>query len=240
MANNNEEVMYLINQARAEARSEGLRRILTQNSRLITLLLIVVLLALSSWFGFGIYQDNQQEKYTKKLYQALIYQEKGEVEKTKKTLEEIYNSSSAPKGVKSLASLRLAAMLLENNQKPEALDIYLNVNDSRGYDQYIKELSGLLAVKILITNEDQSKDAENLVKINKIEANARLLKYYISEQKGILALQKNDLVEAKKIFESIAKNPEISNGLKNRAGEMLKIISAKIPLDMEEKKAEAK
>ena len=85
----------------------------------------------------------------------------------------------------------------------------------------------LLEVKTLVVINDKSKEKETLATINKIESKSTLLKYYISEQKGILAMKQNDFETAKKIFEEISKNPESSESLKQRSGEMLKIVTSK-------------
>jgi hypothetical protein len=227
MASNNEEVMHLINQARAEARRENFNSIFVKNSKLIIALILLSIFFLGAFFAVTNYQDNKKEKFSKQLHQALIYQEKGDIEKTKETLENIYNSNSAPNGVKSIASLRLAAILMQSDQKLEALKIYQNINNNGNYDQYIRELAGLLEVKTLVVIDDKSKEKETLATINKIESKSSLLKYYISEQKGILAMKQNDFETAKKIFEEISKNPESSESLKQRSGEMLKIVTSK-------------
>jgi hypothetical protein len=227
MASNNEEVMHLINQARAEARRENFRNIFVKNSKLIIALILLLIFFLGAFFVVTNYQDIKKEKFSKQLHQALIYQEKGDVEKTKETLENIYNSNSAPNGLKSIASLRLAAILMENDQMLEALKIYQNINNNRDYDQYIRELAGLLEAKTLVIIDDKSKVKETLATINKIESKSTLLKYYISEQKGILAMKQNDLETAKKVFEEISKNPESSESLKKRSSEMLKIVTSK-------------
>ena len=150
MASNNEEVMHLINQARAEARRENFNSIFVKNSKLIIALILLSIFFLGAFFAVTNYQDNKKEKFSKQLHQALIYQEKGDIEKTKETLENIYNSNSAPNGVKSIASLRLAAILMQSDQKLEALKIYQNINNNGNYDQYIRELAGLLEVKTLV------------------------------------------------------------------------------------------
>ncbi len=227
MASNNEEVMHLINQARAEARRESFKNTLVKNSKLIIALILLSVFLLSVFFIFTSYQDSKKEKFSEKLHQALIYQEKGEMKKVEEILQDIYHSNSAPSGVKSIASIRLAAILMEDDQKPEAVKIYQEINNNKNYDQYIRELAGLLEIKTLIAIDDKSKQKETLEIINKIESKATPLKYYISEQKGIFAMKQGDLEGANKIFESIAKNPESSEPLKKRSGEMLKIIASK-------------
>jgi hypothetical protein len=224
---NNEEVMHLINQARAEARREDFKNIIVKNSKLIIALILLLMFFLAAFFAITTYQDNKKEKFSKQLHQALIYQEKGEMEKTKQILEDIYHSNSAPSGVRSIASLRLAAILMEGDQKLEAIEIYRNINNNKDYDQYIRELAGLLEAKTLVIIDDKSKEKETLATISEIESRSTLLKYYISEQRAILAMKQNDLETAKKIFEEISKNPESSETLKQRSGEMLKIVASK-------------
>lgn len=227
MVANNEEIMHLINQARSEARREDFKNILVNNSKLIIVVIALLLILLGIFFAASSYQDSKKEKFSKQLHQALIYQEKDQDKKAEEVLKNIYNSSSAPSGIKSIASLRLAAILINNNQMDEAIKIYHNINNNGSYDQYIQELAGLLEAKTLVVINDQSKAKDTLATISKIESKSSILKYDISEQKAIFEMKQGNLAETKKIFEEISKNPESSESLKKRAGEMLKMVTSK-------------
>src|SRR5690606_4304034 len=87
---------------------------------------------------YSIYQKNNEEKYSAIFHQSLIYQQLGDAQKAKAELEKIVNSS-APSGVKSLASLRYAAFLLEERKLNEVKTIYADVNNCTFCDAYVKD-----------------------------------------------------------------------------------------------------
>jgi hypothetical protein len=220
----NSEVMYLINQARIDARSDKLRKFLNKNKKHFSRLIIIALVALVIFFSYRAFQRSQQEKFSEILHQSLIYQQIGELGKAKESLEKIYNSSSAPNGVKSLASLRLAAFLLESNNQVEALKVYAKVSDCRSCDAYVRDLGGLLMIKLWMTDSLEVAKEDLSTRIEKIENNAKPLKFHIAEQRALLELQKNNLEKSYQIFDLIVKSPEVSPALKARAQDGLKMV----------------
>ena len=161
------------------------------------------------------------------LHQSMIDQQLGDIEKTKQTLKTIHESSTAPSGVKSLASIRYAGILLDEGNKEEAIKVYKEVNDCNFCDNYIKELSGLLMVRTIMTDDNLVGDENLADKILKIENNSKILRYYIAEQRGYLEMNKNNLAKAYEIFEMISKNPDVKENLKNRASDAMKIVIQK-------------
>jgi hypothetical protein len=222
-----DETMNLINQARAQSRSEGIRSFFAKNAKNITRLVIFAIVALIIFFGFKSYQNSQEAKYSEILHKSLLNQQAGNVEEAKNDLKQIYNAKSAPSGVKSLASLRLAAILLEEGNKQDSAKIYLEVSSCRSCDVFIKDLGGLLAVRTWLSDEAELNKDDLSARIEKIENGGKMLRYHIAEQRAMLELQRNNLEKAYKIYEQITKNPESSQVLKARAADGLKMIVAK-------------
>ena len=221
------DIKHILKQANSEIRNENIAKIFKNNKKI---LLIILGFSIASSIIFTAYKINQkslQEKYSEILHQSMIDQQLGDVEKAKKNLKEIYDSSSAPSGVKSLASLRYAGILLEENNKSEAINVYAEVNKCRFCDNYIKELAGLLMVRTLMTEEDAVSKNDLPEKILAVENNSKILRYYIAEQRGYLEMNKNNLEKSYQIFEMIAKNPEAREDLKNRASDAMKIVIQK-------------
>lgn len=221
------DIKHILKQAHSEVRSENIAKIFKKNKKI---LLIILGIAISSSLAFTAYKINQrsqQEKYSEILHQSMIDQQLGDIEKAKINLKKIYDSASAPSGVKSLASLRYAGILLEENKKNEAINVYSQVNQCRFCDNYIKELAGLLMVRTLMNDEDISDKTDLSEKILAIENNSKILRYYIAEQRGYLEMTKNNLEKSYQIFEMIAKNPEVREDLKNRASDAMKIVIQK-------------
>ncbi|MFM7702822.1 MAG: hypothetical protein ACKO6C_05140, partial [Alphaproteobacteria bacterium] len=87
--------------------------------------------------------------------------------------------------------------------------------------------SALLMVRTILTDESLFNKAEFVADLEKIENKAKILRYYIAEQRGYLELNKNNFASAYKIFEMIAKNPDVKEALKNRASDAMKIVIQK-------------
>lgn len=236
------EILNLINQARSQARSEGILNFLNNNKTLLTRLVLVLVVAIISFFGFTAYQKSSEEKYSAILHQSLVYQQVGDLAKAKENLKEIVEASSAPNGVKSLASLRYAAFLYEEGKKEEAQKIYLDVNNCGSCEDYVKDLAGLLAVKTWMTDENELQKPDLANRIEKIENKSETLRYHVAEQRAFLEMQKGNLEKANQIFEMIAKNPEVSQSLKARAVDGIGMVASKgfepkiIEVKAEEKK----
>jgi hypothetical protein len=221
------EMLDLINQARAEARSDNLKRFFSKNSKIISKLFIVLLLAVVAFFVYSSYRKMQAEKFSKILHRSLLSQQAGELDKARLDLEEIYKSDSAPSGVKSLASLRLAAFLLEEGKLNDATKIYQEVNNCRLCDDYVKDLAGLLMIKLWVADALELQKEDLSKKIAEIEDNASVLKFQISEQRAIVEMYKGNLEESYKIFESIEKSSDASQAVKLRAADGIKMLIEK-------------
>ena len=233
------ETMQLINQAKSQARSECLKNFLAKNGKNLTRFAAIILVAGVGFFAFKYYQKSQQAKYSEILHKSLLNQQIGNLEEAKKNLQEIYEAKSAPSGVRSLASLRYAALLLNEGKKAESAKIYFEVSGCGSCDAYIKDLAGLLAVRTWLSDESEMKKEDLAARIEKIENGGKLLRYHVAEQRALLEFHKNNLEKSYQIFDSIAKNPESSPILKARANDGLKMIAAKGYAPKAEAKIEA-
>ncbi|NBX52968.1 MAG: hypothetical protein EBT63_04900 [Proteobacteria bacterium] len=221
------DIKKIINQAQFEIRNEKLSLIFKKNKKILSLILGLSIACSIGYTAFKIDQKSKQQKYSEMLHQSMIDQQLGDIEKTKQTLKTIHESSTAPSGVKSLASIRYAGILLDEGNKEEAIKVYKEVNDCNFCDNYIKELSGLLMVRTIMTDDNLVGDENLADKILKIENNSKILRYYIAEQRGYLEMNKNNLAKAYEIFEMISKNPDVKENLKNRASDAMKIVIQK-------------
>jgi len=190
-----------------------------------------LIVALILWFIFDIYRKNAQEKYSEIFHQSLIDEEKGDISQARKNLQKIYEAKFTPSGVKGLASIRYAAFLFNENNRDEALKVYLEIAKNSRYDHYLRELSGLMASKILVININENSDKESkekgLAQILNFEDKSKILHYYFSEQSAIFAMKIGDLEKSYKISEEIIKSQQSPQGLKTRAYDMIKLLAEK-------------
>lgn len=234
MANNNE-MLNLINQARSQARFDVFKNFFRKRRRNIATLTIVATIALVGYFIFSFYQKYRQEEFSIILYKSIFNEQIGEKEKAKGELKEIIDAMGAPSGVRSIASLRYASIILGEGKKDEALKIYEEVNDCRFCNEYARDLSGLLLVKILVAENVPNKDLPE--RILKIEKHSGILKDYFAEQRAMLALQNENLKDAYEIFTKIAQDKNASPDLKSRAEDGIKMVVGKgYKVEADEKK----
>lgn len=232
------ETMHLINQAQNEARKCQITNFLCKNRKILLALLTTIIIASAGFFAFKLYQKTQQEKFSKILHQSLIDQQSGDLAKAKENLKKIYDAKSAPSNIRALAALRYAAFLLEEGKNSESAKIYQEISNCSYCDSYLKDLSGLLLVKTWMLDDAEIQKEDLPDRIEKIENASKTLKYQIAEQRAFLEMQKNNLAKSYQIFDSITKNPEVSNSLKSRSNDGLKMVKAK-GYEPEESKPEA-
>jgi hypothetical protein len=179
--------------------------------------------------SWNFYQQIQSKKYSAILHQVMIDEQKGESDKAMASLKKIYESH-APAGVKQIASIKYAAQILQTQKLEKAVEIYLEISRNRSFDPYIRDYSGLMALKILVsenTKEGQEKITAKIISLEKeLEKNSKVLKNYIIEQKGIFELNSGNYEEASKAFKSISDDSKTSEMLKKRVLEMLAICEA--------------
>lgn len=222
-----QEIIHLINRARDEARRDNLKSFLLKNKAFITIIALVCVIALAIALLSFNDKFSRQEKYSEVFYKILNSQNISD-EKYQSELKNLIEKKSVPNGIKSLVAIRLASELIDQNKKSEAYEIYKKINADDNYDQYVRELSGLLMAQILVENIKENDKEVILEEISRIENNAKILKYHVMEQRGILQFQAGDFEKAVEIFKSIAQNPESSNEIKNRAIQMAEISASKI------------
>jgi len=176
---------------------------------------------------FSIINNNLEEKYSKIFHQALIAEEIGDFENAKKNLLEIYSAKIAPSNIKSLAGFRYAGLLMLQGNKNEALKIYEEIAFNVFNDDFIQELSGLFAAKILVNDISQNSDEptknKTLSFVKKVVKNNKFLKNYTNEQLAIFYIKIDKKQDARKILEEIIKSKNSSKSLKDRALKMTQL-----------------
>ncbi len=222
-----DEVTNLINQAKEQARREGVTNFFSRNSKIITRLII---LALSLALVFVIYDSikkSRQAQYSEYFHQALFYEQVGDDFAAKKELEKIYDAKSAPSGVRSLASLRLAAIRFNEGNRSESNKIYTEINQCRLCDLYIKDLAGFFLVKNWMSDEGEVNRDDLLKRVGVIENSSKVFKYHIAEQRSFFEAKRGDFKKSYQILELIEKSSEAPNYLKERVRNEMQILVSK-------------
>lgn len=227
MSDNEKQMMNEIN---SSIRKQNLVDIYQKNRKLINITLALLAIFAVVFLTVSIYQNKQAEKFSKILHQSMIDYQMKKFDDAQQKLSEIYNSKSAPKGLKTLAGLRLSAMYLNNNSKEgveKATKIYEEINSCRSCPGYAKDLTGLLLVKFWLVNEDFFNDEKIIKEINKIADKSQFFKYEVFYEQAFFEVREGNLEKAYNKFELIAKSPESSEEMKEEAQKGINIVLSK-------------
>lgn len=240
-----DEVTTLINQAKDQARKENIKNFFCKNSKILSRLAVTVLVVIIVALGMNSFQNSRQAKYSEIFHQSLIHQQLGDEAASRAELQKIYDAKMAPSGVRSLASLRLAAINFNEGNIVEAEKIYAEISECGSCDTYIRDLAGLLLVKSWMSDEAEVNKDDIAARVEKVENSNKVLKYYISEQRAFLEAQKGNFEKSHQILELIVKSPESAQALKERAKDGIKILISrgfepKVEVKLEEKSEEKK
>ncbi len=222
-----DEMKAILDQAKSQARFDLMKHFYQKNKKLLTRLALVVIAALVAFAAFKIYQNAQERKFSEILHRSFIEQQLGQIDKAKENLQKIYETKYAPSGIWSLASLRYAALMLEEGKKSQAAEVYVKINKCLSCDDYFRDAAGLLAVKTWMSEESEIKKEDLASRIKKIEDSSKTLRYHIAEQRALLEMQKNNLEKSYEIFGLIANSPESPQELKVRASDGLRMVISK-------------
>lgn len=221
----------ILNELKREAKKDIISNFFIKNKKNILYIITSAIIVIIFYGIFSFFNKISQDKYSQKLHQSLIYEEAKDLDNTKKELEEIINATFAPSGVKSLAEMRMAGLLLSLNKKEESLKLYIKISNSIRYDDFIQELASVLASRIIsekISKNTEAKDFdESLKTLDKLAGKNKILKEYVLEQKAIALIKKERNDEANSILAKINTNKELSQSLKARINDLSKISNYK-------------
>jgi len=222
-----DQAKHLLAEAKAQARRENIKNFIAKNAKELKIAAIVISVVFIGYIIFSAFQAAQIAKYSAQLQEAVMQQEMRNYEKADVALKNIFESATAPNQIKSFAGLRYATSLLDQDKKSEAAAVYEEIAKCFSCDEYLRNLSALLAAKTWMSDDAEVNSGKLVEKIRKLENSATVLRNQIAEQRGILQLQKNNLEEAYKVFELIVKSQEAAPTVKSRAQDYLNVIVSK-------------
>lgn len=225
------EAMNLINEARSQARADKLFNFMRANKKSVVMVAIVIVLALTGFFIFSVVNKSLQKKYSAIFHEALVLESQNDYESALKTFDEICQASFVPAGVQSLACLRFAGISYNLGREEISLEAYKKLANGSRYDDYVQELSGLFAAKMLANSANEKLDkkiaTQNLNEIKKFAKNSDFLKDLILEQEVIFLMNIGDLENSAKILEEILKSEKAEETLKERAENLKQVLNSR-------------
>ena len=183
---------------------------------ILTLFAIFILIPFAITISH-IVSNKQNIAYSTKLYQAYSLNSQSNNIKIEQ-FKDIYYEGM--KGSKILAGLNYANILVTEKRFDDAIEIYLEINGDSSYDDFIRKLSGFLALKIMVDDKSQKyqKQISGLLIILKAQ-NDDHFQYLIAEQEAIFDWNNKRYEIAYNKFLQLS-NPlkqDIAQDIKNRA-----------------------
>lgn len=231
MTYNKNDAINLINEARSQARADKVFNFIRANKKIAITVAVVILIALTAFFILSIVNKSLQKKYSENFHQALLLEDQNDYEQALKTYNEICQGSFVPAGVQSLSCLRFAGISYNLGKENEALEVYKKLANGSRYDDYVQELSALLATKIMAIAANDKTDkkviANNLKQIQKFAKHSDFLQDLILEQEAIFLMNAGELEKSAKILEEILKSEKAEQTLKERVSSMMQVLNSK-------------
>ncbi|HSQ98191.1 MAG TPA: hypothetical protein VLL98_05780 [Rickettsiales bacterium] len=158
---------------------------------------------------FVIFTSNRRESKENELmvnyYKAFNYLNSGNEDEAIKVLNDISNSKYATDDMKSISNLKMANLLSSKGKIDEAANIYLKVFFEENNDLFLRDLSGLNAL-VLLVNKNNTADyqiIEDLI-IKLSNPNNPLL-VLVNEQEGIFKIQQGKVEDGLEILRNVLK-----------------------------------
>ena len=192
------------------------------NKYLLQLMYIVVAILLISLIIIFVLNRNNtvKNKEITNFYQATTYIAEGKNDEALELLQNVYSSTSN-KEIKTISGIKLATLQAEKENYNEATKIYLEIYNLKDNDEFLKNLSGLSALNILISqnNKDTYNQIEILIKEMSNPSNPLL--YLVQEQNAWFELQKGNNEHGLEILYNLLKQ-DIDLNTKDRVNSVIK------------------
>lgn len=192
------------------------------NKYLLQLMYLVAIILLFSLIIIFVInnKENHKQKDITNFYQATTYIAEGKNDEALELLQNIYSSSSNNE-IKTISGIKLATLQAKNKNYNEAVKIYLEIYNLKNIDEFLKNLSGLSALNILISqnNQDTYTQIEDL--ITKMSNPSNPLLYLVQEQNAWFELQKGNNEQGLEILYNLLKQ-DIDSNTKDRVNSVIK------------------
>lgn len=184
--------------------------------------MVVLVTAGTVWWQNAV--SAKSEAQGSKLFAALIQSQEGNVAEALSTYAGL-TEEGMPVAA-SIAGLRQASLLLQENKIEEALALYDRLSKSKDAPDEMKELADLLYVNTVINATSLNKDEEVEKRLKYLARQGAPWHYSALEISAFYALGKGEKERAGELFESLAKEEAAPVRIRNRASEMINAINS--------------
>ncbi len=149
-------------------------------------------------------------------YQAIDYLRNDNPEEGLDLLEGVFESKYADEDIKTISGIKIAEIFNETERKDEAAKMYKEVYNMKNNNDFLKNLSGLAALNILINENNPEKYGEIEQLINNLSSPSNPLILLVNEQEGIFEIQRGNKAKGLEILNNILLNDNIDEDTKTR------------------------
>jgi len=214
----------ILREAKSQLQKDLVKKFYQENKKLIQFGLIALAVFLVITLVYNFHKNQGQKAASRILHESILSEQIQNVEDAKNKLKQIYDTKKSIKGIWSIASLRYAAVLSRQGDIDEALNVYENIGKCNNCDAFIRELAGLLRIKVIVADNERNKDKELLQEIKKYEAKAKILKYHFIYQRALLEKQNGNLDSSYNSFDLVKKSAEASEYLRTKSEDSQKLL----------------
>lgn len=194
-----------------ESAKDFIEKYLSQIIYIICFVLVIVF--------FAIFLSNRKEikktELTAKYYQAVNYLNSNNEEEAVNLLNSIYTSKYATADIKSMVALKLADLSVSNDEIDKAIEFYMAVYNIKNNDIFLRNLSGLSALNLMINKNDNSNNDTIKNLIVKMSSPDNPLLLLVNEQEAMFKIQNGDIQGGLEILNNLLKE-DIDENMRQR------------------------
>ena len=181
----------------ANTRNEKIKNFFVQNKKRIIIGLIVIIVLLISYFGFGEYQDSKKVKISDSFNLITINYSKNNKEKTAKDLIKLVNEKNSTYSLLSLYFIIDNELINDKNTVNELFDVIIN---ETSLDEEIKNLN---IYKKALYNANDSSENDLLKILNPLIKSESVWKSHALHLMAEFFYSKNEMQKSKEFFNQI-------------------------------------
>ena len=189
--------------------------------QILYLIIAILVVSLLTIF-FTNRANNLKQKDIIGFYQAINYISEGKNEEALSILNNIYTSSKNSE-IKTLSGIKVANILLEEKKYDEAVKIYLEIYNLDNNNEFLKNLSGVAGLNILISQNNKSNYDQIEKLLKELNNPKNPLLPLVQEQNGIFELQKGNTENGLEILNSLLKQ-DIDQDMIDRINSIIKAV----------------
>lgn len=209
----------IIREVDEELRREQLEKLWKKHGGTMLVVALIIVVGVGGYQLWQYWRQQQAEREGARFVAAMELQQAGKTDEAEKALTAILGDGSA--AYRTLAGLRLAALLASTGKAADAVAAYDAVAKDASTDRHLRSFAALQAATIRVDTADWT-EMQN--RLNELVKDDSAWRYSARELLGLAAYKAGNLEEAEKQYQSLMGERSVPNGVLKRAQMMLEVI----------------